>query len=83
MLQDTGKASSLGSRRKLDNVSQDNRWCMSSRVGGWAGGAAWAAVQVVLCVCVCLCARASTAARPDFRRADNWNRGGVTAIKRE
>lgn len=58
MLQGTVKAPSLGSRGKLDNVSQDNRSCVSSRGGGWAG---------VRCVgrrlgggggvCVCVCAR--------------------------
>lgn len=34
MLQGAEKASSVGSWRKLDNVSQDNGSCMSSRGGG-------------------------------------------------
>jgi hypothetical protein len=43
MLQDTGKASSLGSRRRLDNVSKDNRSRVCRRgsaAGRGAGGAA-------------------------------------------
>lgn len=65
MLQGTEKASSLGSRRRLDNVSQDNRVeCVvedsaAGRRGGCVGRR-WVVVVVVVCrllVCVRACVR--------------------------